>query len=174
VDRTQALPVSPSTIRLARPDDVAALTVLTEQRWQDSPPGTFGGTVEDALAGVAEQCAPSGPGPRTYVAEHDGTLTGCATLNADGVDWTPPAWLRSLFVVPTRRGSGDAERLVTTVIQAAAPYPLHLWVAPANAGAIRLYERHRYGPTGQVWESPLYQWLEMARPSSDQIGAGQQ
>lgn len=134
---------SPCTVRLARPDDVAALLVL---KWQMA--------LEEGAADTVRareddwQRDMFGPRPRfvALLAEANGVPIGMATL----VERYYPGWvgplraIDDLFVLPEHRRRGVGKALLAAAaaetIAGGAPF-VELTVHENNARALRLYEQ---------------------------------
>jgi GNAT superfamily N-acetyltransferase len=89
-----------------------------------------------------------------FAGSHAGEPAGLA---AGYVDPDGEANLAMMWVSPAARGSGLADLLVRTVLdwaRTAGRTRVLLWVADANTGARRLYERHGFVPTGRTGELP--------------------
>lgn len=87
----------------------------------------------------------------TFVAEIEGGDIAMVRgkLDDNGTD----AWLLSMWVAPEARGQGVGDRLVDTIIEWAISEGrerLLLEVTDKNAGAIRLYDRKGFKPTGRT------------------------
>jgi GNAT superfamily N-acetyltransferase len=80
---------------------------------------------------------------RVVVAEHGGRVVGFASSTGDRVD--------GLYVLPDSWGTGLAERLLDTALQAIAATGrtvARLWVLEDNQRARRFYERRDWRPDG--------------------------
>jgi GNAT superfamily N-acetyltransferase len=91
---------------------------------------------------------------RVLVAERDGTIVGVATCVRDGATCE----LRSLYVVPEAWGTGVAQRLQDSALDAMrerGATEAVLWVVEANGRARRFYEREGWTLSGEARASPL-------------------
>ncbi len=88
----------------------------------------------------------------TIVCECSGTPCGLVTLVRDERDHRT-GWLVGMWVAPSFRGSGAADRLVASVLEWAGQHGIstvRLHVADGNARAERVYRRHGFSRTGNV------------------------
>lgn len=98
------------------------------------------------------------PDSFVLLAERDGAPVGYAMVHLhDGSSTWPTAErageLETLSVLPDERGRGTGAALLEEVrerLRALGADELSVFVIARNAGAIRFYERHAFGPDG-VW-----------------------
>lgn len=129
------------TVRRATADDVEAIREVALLTW---PPTYLPFTSPDhVMAGLArwwsrDAVAASVRDDVTFVAEHDGTVVGTATLGTWGDDHV----LWKIYVVPSRQGTGTGSALMRAVLDAAPPgRDLLLDVVHGNDRARAFYER---------------------------------
>jgi GNAT superfamily N-acetyltransferase len=136
-------------------------------------PGAFWTTLADATLVTEEAWRQRLTEGGCFVAVFDGTPVGLAAgiREEDGT-----AELVSMWVQPSWRGRGVADRLVAAVTAWAAAEALariQLWVAVGNDAAERLYARHQFARTGRVQamhpDEPDRREFEMVRTAT--IGA---
>ena len=87
-----------------------------------------------------------------FVAEEDGERVGLAAGKPSYDGLSHRRNLISMWVHPTRRGSGIAARLVRAVVEWAAgngAREVALWVADGNERAAGVYRRAGFVPTGR-------------------------
>ncbi|MEU6426766.1 GNAT family N-acetyltransferase [Microbispora sp. NPDC046973] len=146
------------------------LRVLSEDDWRiwrelrlvalAEAPHAFGSTLSE-WQGVGDReerwrARLAIPGSHNVIAMIDGRpvgmVSGVPTETAD------EAMLISLWVSPSARGKGVADRLITEVERWAmldrAARTLRLAVMPDNRQAIALYERHGFKDTGEPGDLP--------------------
>ena len=122
-----------------------------------SAPGAFGTTFEAACQWSPDRWSALFSGLVAFVAvtgHRDVGLVRCAP----DLDVAGAARLGSLWVAPDARGSGIARALVEAVVHWARAEGFHellLDVADDNPGAVALYERLGFAPTGKTTSFPL-------------------
>ncbi|MFC7619745.1 GNAT family N-acetyltransferase [Microlunatus sp. GCM10028923] len=130
-------------IRLARPEDAAAVAQIWYDGWQEA----HRGRVPDALLEVRTResfdTRAAALVEETSVADLDGTITGFIMINNDEVE--------QVYVAPAGRGTGVAAALLTEAERrvAAAGHD-HAWLAvvAGNTRARRFYERNGWTDEG--------------------------
>jgi len=142
-------------VRLARPDDAAAIAEVHVRTWQDAYEHVFG---TERLAGVTvEQRLPmwrqilADPAQTALVAEDDaGHIVGWCTVapsrdaDADGELW-------GIYVLADAWGSGVGTALMAAGVEAlreAGYREVILWVLEDNPRARRFYEREGWALDG--------------------------
>ena len=113
-------------------------------------PEAFGSTLarEEAFTDIRWRERLTGGG--TFLAEGPDGPRGLVGVLPDRAAGT--GHLVSMWVAPTARGTGTADRLVTFALERAAEWGLtavHLDVAEGNEAAERLYARHGFARTGR-------------------------
>jgi ribosomal protein S18 acetylase RimI-like enzyme len=128
--------------RLFKPEDFAVLYAIEEACFQ--PPHRFSRTY---MRQLIQQ-----PDAATWIAEQDGRACGFGI-----VEWTHEAsntvaYIQTLEVLPEFRGQGIGgellQRMESSAREAGAS-EIWLHVDAENAGAIRIYEKHGFMPTGR-------------------------
>jgi GNAT superfamily N-acetyltransferase len=130
-------------IRSAAPTDLQAIVefVIEEAREAEArllDREVVGAAVE---AGLADRAL-----VRYWVAEHDGVPCAAIATVREWSDWHNAAywWIQLAFVAPEQRGRGVLRALVDHVRAVAlnqGVLELRLYVMPANARAVRAYEK---------------------------------
>ena len=152
-----------SQIRLATPDDVAAIARVLHQAFVESEalytPEALAATTPPA--DLIRQRLAEGP---TWVAVRDAAIVGTvsAVLKGEGL------YVRSMAILPTQRGNGLGQLLLQEVEAFAHAHQttrLFLSTTPFLARAIRLYEQFGFqrsndGPP-ELFGTPLF---TMAKP----------
>ena len=141
-------------VREPRPEDVEGFAGLHVRVWRE----TYRGVMDDE---TVEALSVDDFRPQWYVltrAYAEGTIPGdgravrVALLGDEPAGFlmvgpardqdAPAPWqVYSLNVAPEHQGSGIAQRLMDEVLR---PGPAYLWVAGANARAIRFFERNGF------------------------------
>jgi GNAT superfamily N-acetyltransferase len=159
---------------MLQPDEQTDVETYREVRLRSllTDPGAFASTHEREVEFTADDwrrriAGFSGKPGVTFVDEVDGRVTG--TVAVGYTEWDPNPMLVAMWVDPTARGQGVGTRLVEAAVnwaieQAAAE--IILWVVRDNDGAISLYRRCGFEPTGVVDtlpNNPCVDELEMRR-----------
>jgi GNAT superfamily N-acetyltransferase len=161
-------------IRLARPADAEPLGALQVRSWWS----VYGAFVDHALIIDAALRVRDGwrrrliddaePESETWVAEHDGAVTGFVTIgpprDADARDGDGE--LRAIYIDPPRVGTGDGHALLARGeerLRALGSTASTLWVMSENHGARRFYERHGWAPDALPGENPYTAWGDATR-----------
>ena len=138
-------PVTPTTLRPAIPDDMAAVADLWHAGWHDAHPGhvpdelTASRTLAEFHERVPHRVAD------TTVAETGGELAGFVMVVGDEVE--------QVYVAAAHRGSGVAEALLDEAVRrvaAAGHDEAWLAVVEGNARARRFYERRGWRDAGAL------------------------
>jgi ribosomal protein S18 acetylase RimI-like enzyme len=108
----------PTTVRVAQPDDHAAVAQLTTRVYRDG--GFSQEEYEPQLRDVASRAATA----TVLVADVDGRLAGAVTVATRGGEWAEQAVpgeavVRMLVVDPAARGAGVGEALMRACLEAA-------------------------------------------------------
>jgi ribosomal protein S18 acetylase RimI-like enzyme len=132
--------------------DVETVRALRLHALLDAPEA-FGSTYEREVAFPRSVWAErlSTPGNATLICEADGDSCGMVTVVRDDKD-SQLAWLVGMWIVPTARGTGGADLLVTAALRWAEQDCLttvRLHITDGNDHAERLYRRHGFNPTGR-------------------------
>jgi ribosomal protein S18 acetylase RimI-like enzyme len=111
-----------------------------------------GRTLERATVEGSVRAALADPSlARYWIAEISGARIGAVAVTREWSDWRNAAYwyIQFVFIVPEQRGRGVLGELVGHVLDAAsregAP-ELRLYVHPANARAIRAYQKLGFAP----------------------------
>jgi ribosomal protein S18 acetylase RimI-like enzyme len=141
------------TVRRLGPSDVETLRAVRLRSLLDAP-SAFGSSYERELdfpdSVWAARLADAANSQFAWVGP-DGSVLGIATFVHDGDD-PRIGYLVGMWVEPTARGSGAADRLIEAVAAAArraGVAVLRLHVADGNARAERVYVRHGFRRTGR-------------------------
>jgi len=148
------------SVRDARAEDAEAFVRAYELAWDAMAApvigkglaefASFESRLESFRAGLAE----ASPDARILVAEEGDSIVGVATCRRDGESCE----LRALYVVPDSWGTGVAQRLLESVLDAMRDRGAGeavLWVVEANGRARRFYEREGWMLDGEKRVSPL-------------------
>ena len=147
-------------IRDAREEDAEAFVRAYEASWDAMAVPLVGrklsdlASLEDRVESFHSGLEQRSEDARLLVAEEDEAIVGVATCVRD--DET--CELRSLYVVPGAWGTGVAERLMTSALDAMrerGATEAVLWVVESNGRARRFYEREGWTPNGETRASPL-------------------
>lgn len=148
------------TIRDARREDAEELVRAHEVAW-DATLASIAGKRLGELASVEQRAEAfrkgieaMSPDLRIWVAERDGGIVGEAICIRRG----DICELRDLYVVPDAWGSGIAQDLMQTALDAMrvrGATEAMLWVVEANGRARRFYEREGWSADGQTRDSAL-------------------
>ena len=133
--------MSEPVLRVARPDDAAALSDLALRS-----KGHWGYSAEFLEACRAELTIRPAQIPDVVVAEVDGVVAGFRLLVADG----DVAELHALFVDPPFIGSGIGGVLLTEVLATARAHGIRLIGLDADPGAEAFYARFGARTTGRT------------------------
>jgi GNAT superfamily N-acetyltransferase len=156
-------------IRRARPADAEVLPDLQVRSWW-SAYGAFVAheKIADAAARVADGwrrrlVEEPEPESETWVAEHDGALSGFVTIGPPRDPDARPGdgELRAIYLDPPRVGQGDGHALLERAEQRLRELghgAATLWVMTENHGARRFYERHGWAPDDRPGENPYVAW----------------
>ena len=147
-----------------KPNDLARVGIsrLTSESWQRfrsirlaalaESSGSFASAVDQEQAFTEEQWRAFLLRGATFEASVQGEAVGLVA----GIERVPPG-LGSLWVEPSWRGSGLADRLVDAVAQWASLCGhdrLTLWAITDDLRACRFYERQGFRPTGKTKAFP--------------------
>ncbi|SDQ66042.1 GNAT family N-acetyltransferase [Brevundimonas sp. 374] len=148
-------------VRVATPDDVAALHPLIERAYRGDT-AKAGWTHEadmlfDDRTSAAELASLIGDPDRVILLAHrDGTLIGCVQVARAGDDL---AYLGMLTVEPTLQASSLGRRLLAAAeSEAVARFGarrMEMTVIHRRAELIAWYERRGYAPTGETRSFPV-------------------
>ncbi len=132
--------------------DVETVRALRLHTLLDAP-DAFGSTYEREVAFPRSVWAErlSAAGNATFICEIDGGPCGMVALVRDDDD-SQLAWLVGMWIMPTARGAGRADLLVSAALRWAGEECLttvRLHVTDGNEYAERLYRRHGFSPTGR-------------------------
>lgn len=142
-------------IELLGPDDGLRLRRLRLRALADAP-DAFGSTLEESEARPLSSWTRQLRDLPTFVAVIDGQDVGMVRGGPDPTD-DRTAWLLSMWVAPSARGTGTGDALVDVVIAWARAEGFHrlvLDVADDNHHAVALYARKGFLPTGQTGTLP--------------------
>ncbi|MFE6685018.1 GNAT family N-acetyltransferase [Streptomyces sp. NPDC057743] len=137
------------SVRPLEPGDWARYRAVRLAALADAPEA-FGSTLEREQAFTAETWRQRLAGRDQFLAEDDGQACGLVGIVPTGPS---TAQLVSMWVAPTARGRGIANRLVGEALRGADTggiVHLELWVTQGNDRAERLYARHGFQRTGRV------------------------
>lgn len=149
-----------TVIRRITVDDVDTYREVRLRALQDSP-SAFGSTYDAERARTPEQwaervaLAASGTGRAIFLAFDDAVCVGLAGCVED--DLGADRQLVSMWVAPSHRGTGVAQRLVDAVLawaESCGASRVGLWVTRGNDRARRCYERAGFSATGDVQPLP--------------------
>lgn len=140
--------VVPATVRLARPQDAAAIADVHVRAWRETYPGLLSDELlanlsvpahERMWAAILGGTDASG----AYVAERDdGTLVGFVLACTPHEDDAPrDLELGMLYLLDEVKGSGVADVLVEAAL---GDRPAFLWTADLNHRALAFYARHGF------------------------------
>jgi GNAT superfamily N-acetyltransferase len=145
-----------STVRPASADDAEGFTRAYEAAWDATLAPLIGRTLAelvpfaDRVARFEASFSSLPPETGIWVAEREGVIVGVATrLGAE---------LQSLYVVPEAWGSGVAQSLMSTALDAMRADGIEsaaLWVAEANERARRFYEREGWEAADETRASEI-------------------
>ena len=147
----------PTTVRVAGPDDLAAVADLTAAVYLGD--GHSDGGYEPQLRDAASRAASA----TVLVAEQDGRVVGAVTVATRGGPWAEQsvageAVVRMLVVDPAVRGTGTGEALVRAGLEAARAdgcSMVRLSSQESMTAAHRLYERLGFVRTPSLDWSPV-------------------
>ena len=122
------------SIRLARPDDAAAVAELWLTSFKATYPFPPAHPDDEVRAWVAEILL---PGTETWITEDGDESIGFLSLGDRSIE--------QLYLLPAWTGRGIGSRLVR-LSKERRPAGLELWTFQVNAPARRFYERHRFRP----------------------------
>lgn len=140
-------------IRPATHDDLAAVSALLAETWHATYDGIYGA---GRVAEITSRWHAVGrlalgldqPGTSFLIAEDGGRIVGTVSL-VRGEDGTLD--LKRLYVLPEAQSQGIGSRLLETALAAFHDTTaIRLEVEPANASAIRFYERNGFAVTGRT------------------------
>jgi GNAT superfamily N-acetyltransferase len=153
VDATER-EVSESTLvlRRTRGDDWSALREIRLEALRDTP-DAFGSTYDEALRFSNEEWRTFAEQRCYFLAERDGTVVG---MISGGLNDAHPDthWLYGMYVTPSERGAGTAQRLVGEVTEwarAAGASEIYLHVGSTVARARAFYAKLGFEPTGETF-----------------------
>jgi GNAT superfamily N-acetyltransferase len=148
------------TVRDAGTEDAEAFVRAYELSWDAMAAPLVGKTLTE-LAPLAVRLESFRSGieqksddARVLVAERDGAIVGVATSVREGA----ACELRSIYVVPEAWGTGVAQRLMGSALDAMkerGATEATLWVVEANGRARRFYEREGWKLDGATRASEL-------------------
>lgn len=148
------------TVRDAELEDAEAFVRAYELSWDAMAAPLVGKTLadfvsfEDRLESFRAALAQRSEDARILVAERDEAIVGVATCVRDGAT----SELRSIYVVPEAWGTGVAQRLMESALDAMrerGATEATLWVVEANPRARRFYEREGWTLEGETRASQL-------------------
>ncbi len=139
------------TIRRSTRDDWRALKAIRLEALADTP-DAYGSTWKENSTWSDGQWKNAASNRLYYLAFRDDVVIGMAS---GGLNDTHPGtrWLYAMYVTPSDRGSGVADRLVSTVCSWArgeGAYELYLHVTTSVARARAFYTRLGFRPTGET------------------------
>jgi GNAT superfamily N-acetyltransferase len=141
-------------IRDARLDDAAGFVTAYELAWDATLSEVAGrrlgelASLEQRTTSFEQGVAKASPDARIWVAERDGAVIGVATCTRK----RKTCELGSLYVVPDAWGSGVAQDLMETALDAMLERgagDAFLWVVESNGRARRFYEREGWLADGE-------------------------
>lgn len=139
------------TVRRAGVEDAALLRSIRLEALSDTPEA-FGSTYEETVAWSDDQWTEVAGRWNVFLAEEDREVLGMASGGRHD-DYPGTRWVFGMYVVPRRRGSGVADRLVEAVgdwARAEGATELYLQVTDLVPRARAFYERAGFRPTGDV------------------------
>jgi rSAM/selenodomain-associated transferase 1 len=152
------MPQSDVRIRIARQDDIAAVSALLAETWHATYDALLGvDKVTDITSSWHSPEALSrqlgAPDTSFLVAERDGQIVGHALANAER---QPILLLARLYIRPDHQRRGIGKWLLDTVV---GSFPeaqaVRLDVAAANGAALAFYRREGFAPVGEHIEVGL-------------------
>jgi len=168
-------------IRRAEPGDIPTVARMGLEviRWDSlfgkvtERPGTLGALEEEAVGLVA------GPGPWTWLAEHDGEVVGLlAAQPPKAAGWitpfarpAPAAYLMLMFVEPGERGGGAGSALVDRFhreADAAGVELITLHYEQLNPLSAPFWNRHGYRPLWTTWQATPASIMRLRGPPPSQ------
>jgi ribosomal protein S18 acetylase RimI-like enzyme len=151
------------TVRVARPDDAAAIADAHVRGWLTAYRGLVPDTVLDGLSverrtsqwrdTIASQISDDSIG-RTWVVEEAGVVRGFAATDAirdPPDDLTSAGEVLAIYLAPESRGQGLGRAIFRHAVedlQARGFDPIVVWVFEANTVARRFYEAAGFLPDG--------------------------
>jgi RimJ/RimL family protein N-acetyltransferase len=148
------------TVRDAELEDAEAFVRAYELSWDAMAAPLVGKRLEDfvsfedRLESFRAALAQRSDDARILVAERDEAIVGVATCVRDGAT----SELRSIYVIPEAWGTGVAQRLMESALDAMrerGATEATLWVVAANPRARRFYEREGWTLEGETRASQL-------------------
>jgi GNAT superfamily N-acetyltransferase len=141
-----------ANIRRLAPGDEEALRAIRLEALDDDP-DAFGSTYEREADRPLEDWRRWFTGGAAFIAQaDDGASIGLAAGYRDARG-NPVAYLVSMWVRPSHRGTGAADDLVRAVLawaESERAEAVKLTVVGGNVRASKLYERHGFYPTGNT------------------------
>jgi GNAT superfamily N-acetyltransferase len=148
------------SVRDAQAEDAEAFVCAYELAWDAMAAPVIGkglaefASFESRLASFRAGLEEASPDARMLVAEDGDSIVGVATCRGDGESCE----LRALYVVPDAWGTGVAQRLMESALDAMrkrGAVEAVLWVVEANGRARRFYEREGWTLDGEKRASQL-------------------
>jgi ribosomal protein S18 acetylase RimI-like enzyme len=141
------------TVRLAKPDDAPVWRALRMDGIIENPSVFIVTAQEAAAVPIEADILRLSKGDRVLAFAGE-TPVGLAGVNRNDVSRASHrAEIGPLYVAPQARGKGVADRIMTTLMDAAHAggiWQLELFVNVENARAIALYERHGFATVGKI------------------------
>jgi GNAT superfamily N-acetyltransferase len=141
------------TIRLCGAKDWEDLRAIRLEALKDTPEA-YGSTYEESVRWSNAQWKSAASNRLYYFAERDGQVVG---MVSGGFNDAHPGtrWLYGMYVTPSERGTGTAERLVQSIGEWARSHgvgEIYLHVGSSVPRARAFYERIGFRPTGENFE----------------------
>jgi GNAT superfamily N-acetyltransferase len=141
------------TIRLCGLDDWEGLRAIRLEALSDTPEA-FGSTYEESVRWSDAQWKNAASTRLYYLADRDGRVVGMVSGGFnDGYPGT--RWLYGMYVTPSERGTGTADRLVRSIEEWARKHgvdEIYLHVTTSVARARAFYEKLGFRSTGEIFE----------------------
>ena len=156
------------TIRPGKAEDIDAIVRIFRACWTQSYHEVLDEEVRNAMtdAKAYELWLPSlslNTDRETLVACADDSPVGIARIGSDP-DFPARGHLFSLYVDPKSAGKGFGKALLTAALEKLSVRKFNetsLWVFKANPGAISLYKKLGFVPTGRERTDPRWRSLEI-------------
>lgn len=144
---------------------MAEIVRATEDHWQqlrtvrlaslEADPSAFGSTLDRELPYAEDRWREWTKSAACFLALEDGIAFGMATLRRlpKPSEQAATAEINAMWVDPERRGTGAGTGLLLGCLEQARTdrhQVVRLWATSGNSGAITLYEKHGFIPTGRV------------------------
>jgi GNAT superfamily N-acetyltransferase len=141
------------SIRLCGLDDWEGLRAIRLEALSDTP-DAYGSTYEETARWSDAQWKNSASTRLYYLAERDGRVVGMVSGGFNDA-YPGTRWLYGMYVTPSERGSGTAERLVLAIGEWAKHHgvdEIYLHVTTSVPRARAFYEKVGFQPNGESRE----------------------